>query len=482
MSLMRPLGLRHAPLILVLVFALSFAGAERAQAQGLVRDAEIEHTIRGYAEPIFKAAGLEPKAVRIFLVQDKEFNAFVAGGQNLFIHTGLIETVERPRELIGVIAHETGHIAGGHLARSSEAMAAATVPMIAGMLLGIAAAAAGAPDAGTAIIAGGQEMALRSYLKFSREQESAADQAAVTYLNATGQSSRGLLETFKRFEGQELMSEKRQDPFLQSHPLSQDRMGALERRVLQSDYANKEEPAPQRESFARMKAKLIGFLEPQRVVARRYPASDTSVPARYARAIAAYRIPDMTSALAEIDSLIKAEPKNPYFYELKGQMLFENGRTAEAVTTYQEAVRFAPKEPLIKTSLAQAMIATDNPALNKPALNTLEDALRQDPDNPFGWHQLAIAYAREGQIGMADLATAERLFRSGDAMQARFRAARALCQLKAGTPPHRRAQDIVSTVQANTKTRRGRGEPSYYADELAPHCTGAAGAGASGRS
>ncbi len=478
-----PSGLRPAQRLLSVFVAFAFltSGADAAYAQSLVRDAEIEHTIRGYAEPIFKAAGLDPKAVKIFLVQDKSFNAFVAEGQNLFLNTGLIETLDRPRELIGVIAHETGHIAGGHLARSDEAMAAATVPMIAGLLLGIAAAAAGAPDAGAAMIAGGQEMALRSYLKYSRTQESSADQAAITFLNKTEQSSQGLLETFKQFENQEFMSEKRQDPFLQSHPLSQERMAALEQRVEQSPYVDVQEPEAQKASFARMKAKLIGFLEPQYLVMRYYPQSDTSVAARYARAIAAYRIPDMPTALAETDSLIKSEPNNPYFHELKGQMLLENSRVAEAVPEYQEAVRLAPKEPLIKTSLAQAMIATDNPALNKPAVKTLEDALREDPDNPFGWHQLAIAYARDGQIGMADLATAERLFRQGDPMQARFTAGRALCQLKTGTPSWRRAQDIVSTVQANMQDKHGRRQPAFSTDEQAPRCPGASD-GAAGRS
>lgn len=475
MSLKCPSGLRPVSFVISLIVALALltAGASGARAQALVRDAEIEHIIRGYAEPIFKAASLDPKAVRIFLVQDRDFNAFVAGGQNLFINTGLIETLDRPRELIGVIAHETGHIAGGHLARSSDAMANAAVPMIAGMLLGIAAAAAGAPDAGAAMIAGGQEMALRSYLKYSRTQESSADQAAITFLNATHQSSRGLIETFKRFENQEFMSEQRQDPFLQSHPLSQDRMAALQDRVDASPYVDAEEPDSQKQSFARMKAKLIGFLEPQYVVARRYPKSDTGVPAHYARAIAAYRIPDLPTALGEVDTLIKTEPNNPYFYELKGQILFENGRTADAVPVYQQAVRFAPKEPLIKTSLAQAMIATGDHALNKSALKTLEDALRQDPDNPLGWHQIAIAYARDGQIGMADLATAERLYRQGDPIQARHTATRALCQLKPGTPAWRRAQDIVSTVQANIPEKYARRQPAFSTDDVAPRCPSA---------
>lgn len=468
-------------LIALAAVAVASTGAVPARAQGLIRDAEIEHIIRGYSEPIFKAAGLDSKAVKIFLVQDRSFNAFVAGGQNLFINTGLIMSLDRPRQLIGVIAHETGHIAGGHLARSSDAMAAATVPFIAGLLLGVAAAAAGAPDAGMAMIAGGQEMALRSYLKYSRTQESAADQAAVTYLNATQQSARGLLETFKRFEGQELMSEKRQDPFIQSHPLSLERMGALQERVLASPYANTEEPAEQKESFARMKAKLVGFLEPQHLVRRYYPTSDTSIAARYARAIAAYRIPDLGIALAEIDALIKLEPQNPYFYELKGQILFENGRAAEAVPVYREAVRYAPKEPLIKTSLGQALIATDNAALNKEALKTLEDALRMDPDNPFGWHQLAIAYARDGQIGMADLASAERQYRSGDVMLARASAARAVCALKPGTPAARRAQDIVTTVHANMRDRHGRRIATDGTAEPQPRCPGGGGDGAAGR-
>lgn len=447
--------------------------AAPARAQSLIRDAEIERTLRDYADPVFVAAGLSPASVKIYLLNQKGINAFVAGGQNIFINTGTILELDRPGELIGIIAHETGHISGGHLARSADAMAAATIPMVVGTLLGIAAMAAGNPDAGMGIMLGGQQIAERTLLAYSRDQESAADQAAINFLNATGQSSQGLLDTFNRFRGQEVLSDRAQDPFVRTHPLSSDRLAALEQRVSKSPFADKPESAQQIRAYGRIRAKLIGFIERQDIVLRKYPLTDKSIEARYARAIAYYRIPDLGKAFAEVDAIIAEEPENPYFHELKGQILFENGRAADAVPEHAAAVKLAPNEPLLKLNLGQAMIATEDPSLNPAALQTLESALRVDPDNPFAWHQLAIAYARDGRIGMAEYATAERYSRSATPGDAIVHAQRALCELDPASPAYRRAQDIVITVvkQMEKEGRNGKGRALPPVDEAdGPGC------------
>ncbi len=461
----------------LLVLALCLAPIT-AQAQSLVRDAEIEQVLRGYGEPIWKAAGLRPDDVKLYLVNDPNLNAFVAGGQNLFMNTGTIMRLDHPRELIGIMAHETGHISGGHLARSAEAMSTAMIPMIVGTLLGIAAAAGGAADAGMGILMGGQQMAERSYLAFTRTQESSADQAGVKFLAATHQSARGMLEVFQTFANDEILTDRPINPFMQSHPMSQERMAALENIVNSSPYVDVPEPADQVKSYNRIRAKLVGFLDRPDLVWRKYPLSDTSIDARYARAIAYYRIPDLDKALAEIDSVLAEEPHNPYFHELKGQMLFENGRTAEAVPAYTEAVKYAPKEPLLQTSLGQAMIATEDPSLNKKALDTLETALREDPENPVGWHQLAIAYARDNRIGMAELATAERYSRQGAGLDAMVHAHRAFCQLPQGSPSWRRAQDILSTMKALAP--RDKKYAKYKDDENSNSCARLRGDGTGG--
>lgn len=450
-----------AALAATLLCVTSFIPRAEAQGIALVRDSEIEHTIRSYVDPIFKAAGLDPRSITLYLVNDPNINAFVAEGQNLFLNTGTILRLDRPRELIGILAHETGHIAGGHLVRSAAAIDAATVPLIVGTLLGIAAAAGGAGEAGIGIMGGGQEIAQRSLYAFTRGQESSADQAAVTFLDRTHQSARGLLETFQLFAGQEVLSAERMDPYIQTHPLSRERIAALENRIAESPYADVKETPEQIKSFFRMKAKLYGFMMRLDQVLRKYPESDQSIDARYARAIAHYRVPDLKLAVKEVDGLIQDEPNNPYFHELKGQILFENGYAAQAVPEYADSVRLLPDEPLLGVSYGQALLATERPADVKPAIAVLERALRDDPTNALGWRQLAIGYARDNRIAMAELATAERLALGGGRgmMEAAQHAVVAACGLEKGSPSWQRAMDIVDAARNNGGRGRSNGNP-----------------------
>ncbi|MCP5432594.1 MAG: M48 family metallopeptidase [Alphaproteobacteria bacterium] len=449
-------------LVLALVAGLVLLAPRPAAAISGIRDAEIEHLLHDMCDPILRAAGLDPKAVNFYILNDPSLNAFVANGQNIFLHTGLILAAETPNELIGVVAHETGHISGGHLVRSSEAMSGATVPLLISMIAGIAAAAAGAPDVGTAIMVGSQTIAQRSVLAYSRGQESAADQAAVKFLDATGQSGRGILAFFDRFRDQEVLSGRTQDPYVRTHPLSSDRIAALDYIVKQSpNYETKDRPEFVAR-FALAKAKLRGFLERQDLVLQRYPLTDKSEPAHYARAIAYYRIPDLPAALKEVDALIAADPKDPFYQELKGQILFENGRIAEAIPFHREAVRLAPNEPLLHVNLGQAILGLEDqrltPALVAEARGTLQEAMKGEPDNPFAWRQLAIAYAYEGDEPMAALATAERFYYSGQAREAGQFAQRALRDLPVGSVPYNRANDIVNAVRGAAGQRRDRDE------------------------
>jgi predicted Zn-dependent protease len=295
------------------------------QAQSLVRDAEIEATLRHYSDPIFVAAGLEPKDVKIYLVGDKTLNAFVTNGQNVFLHTGLILETQTPNQLKGVIAHETGHISGGHLARSDANIRAAMTPAYITVALGLIAIAAGAPDAGAALLASSQQFALLSFFTFTRVQESSADQAAVTFLEKTGQSGRGLVEFFTKFRYNEILSEARREPYFRSHPLSGDRIQALQNRVNEQANVNAVDSP---EDIARLKmahAKIQGFLYTPARTFVKYPQSDQSIYARYARAVAAFRAPDLVTATRETNKLITEQPNNPYFYELLGQIYYENG-------------------------------------------------------------------------------------------------------------------------------------------------------------
>ena len=282
--------------------ACLLAWAAPAHAVGLIRDAEIEATIRAIADPIFTAARLDPESIDVYIVNDPVLNAFVAGGQNLFINTGLILRTDGPDQLAGVIAHETGHIAGGHLSRTLEAQKNAGISTIAGALLGAAAAVAGAPQLGTAIMAGGATVGQQNFLKFSRIQEEAADQAAVTYLKALQMSPEGLLEFFHVLETQNLRISADGNEFLRTHPLTSNRIAFLEERVAESPYRDAKANPQLAAAYARVRAKLDGFLsDPMQVIQKR---TSDSVPDRYARAVAYYRIPDVPKSLALVGGLI----------------------------------------------------------------------------------------------------------------------------------------------------------------------------------
>ena len=450
---------------ILLVFATALAiffsatgGTVAAQgAPSIIRDAELESALREISAPIFKAASLNAGSVQTYIVQDNTLNAFVAGGQNVFVNTGLIMATDNVNQLVGVIAHETGHIAGGHLVRFDEGMKGASTTSIISMILGAAAIATGAGDAGMAILLGGQTAAQRSLLAYSRTQEASADQAAMKFLNKSHQSGRGLVSFFETLEQQELLYTTNRDPYIQSHPLTQDRVDALKKQVQDSPYYNAPNPDHFDELYERMKAKLVGYLQPLRVTLQRYPVDDDSLPARYARAYAYHKAHEVDKALAEVNSLLEDRPEDPYFWETKGFILFENGKIRESITPYRNAVKLAPKEPLIRTELAQSLIATEDKSVNEEAIRQLEAANRYDRDNPFAWHQLSIAYHVQGEDGMAHLAAAEYFALIGRTPEARMQAHMATKALDRGTPSWLRAEDLLAVSGPPNGERRGKG-------------------------
>lgn len=429
--------------LFAVVVALMFFLSSPALSAGLIRDAETEKMLRDFGTPIFRAAGINPDAVRLHIVAENSLNAFVAGGQRMFIHTGLILRADRPNMLIGVMAHETGHMAGGHLSRTQDALKDALVPTIISTVLGIGAIAVGAADVGLALITGGQTVAQRGFLEYSRIQESAADQAAVTYLDRIGWSGAGMMDTFYLFRGQEVLSERQQDPYLRSHPLSTQRLSALEDRVTRSPYFDAQDPPEWVTSFEMVQAKLWGFLDQPSLTYRRFPESDQSLPAHYARAIALHKQGYGDRALAELDPIFEAMPDNPFIWELKGQILFEGGKVVESIAPYGRAVELAPNSPLLQVGLAQSLIATEDPANTEKALEHLRFAERFDKENSRAYQQAAIGYARLGDYGHAELATAERFYALGQLPRAKQHAKRAQDELLSGSPGWLRAEDIL---------------------------------------
>jgi predicted Zn-dependent protease len=416
----------------------------------VIRDAEIEQLLRDYTQPILRAAGLAQQNVQVTIINDRSFNAFVMDGRRIFINAGALVDAKVPNEVIGVLAHETGHMAGGHLSRLRQQLANAQVASIIAMILGLGgaiAASRGGAGGGNpaAAILGPQETIRRSLLSYQRAQEEQADRAGVKFLAATGQSAKGMSETFRRLSDQILFAAQNADPYLQSHPMPAERVAALEILAKNSPNWDKKDSPELQLRHDMMRAKLTGFLDRGEAVARRYPPSDTSLPARYARAIATYRHADMRVAVGQIDGLIQAQPNNPYFYELKGQALLEGGKPAEAIAPLQRAIQLAPQPALIQVLLAQALNALNAPKSADEAVTLLRTALAHEPESVDGYLQLAMAYGRKGDLAQADLASALAAFMRGDNPTARQLAARAKTRFPIGSPGWVKADDIISS-------------------------------------
>jgi len=433
-SLLRGLALAAAG------FVALCAGARAPNAaEVLLRDAETENNIKKMAAPIWRAAGLEPSDVGIYLVQDNQLNSFVAGGQAIFINSGLVLRAENPNQLIGVVAHETGHIAGGHVLRAKEAMRNASIESIIAM---VAAAGASVLGRSGAPLLGAAGVGERSFLQFSIAQEATADHAALNFLDRSCQSARGLLKFFEILQSNELLAGERQESWVRTHPLTQQRVQYIRDHVQQARCSNTPDSPDSVELLRRIKAKLHAFLDDPPKTLSTYPTSDRSPIARYARAIAYYRMPKLDLALPEIDGLIRDFPNDPYYRELKGQMLFENGRVRDAMRPYEDAVKLAPSAALLRISLSQVYIESGDPALNKRAIAYLNDASRAEGRESQIWRFLAVAYGRDNQIGMAALSLAEEALANGKKKDATQQALRAKQMLTKNSPSYFRADDI----------------------------------------
>jgi len=382
--------------------------AQTSASQSIIRDSEIESYFKEWSAPLLKAAEIPGGSVNVILVQSPEMNAFVAGGANIFFYTGLLEKTSGPGELMGVFAHELGHIAGSHLISTRDAFERASYESILGTVIGIGAAVlSGNGGAASAIIAGTQGVAERKFLAHSRVNESSADQAALSYFEAAKYNPHGLGSFLEKLQGEELLPTSRQSEYVRTHPLTRDRIDAVQNRASKSPHAEASFPEAWNDQHARMRAKLIGFISPGRV-AWEYDDRDQSIPAEYARAIAAYRENRIDDALNRIDALIAAEPNNPYFHELKGQMLVDFSRVEEGLLPYKKAITLKPEEALFRIAYAHALIeSSEAPVRLQEAIAQLERAQKDEPRSGRVHRLLATAYGRLGQENLAKIHLAE---------------------------------------------------------------------------
>ncbi len=425
-----------------------------ATAQGILRDAETEALLRDLAAPLVRAAGLDPRNVDIVLVNDPEVNAFVAGGQAVYINSGLINEADNAAEVQGVIAHELGHVTGGHAIDDRGARAAGHISILS-VLLAAAAMAAGGGEAGLAVLAAGQQAAIGKYIAYTRGEEEQADAAGASFLSKAGISGRGSIEFFHKLlnlENRYGLTRTDEDAFYTDHPLTDDRIATLQD-VYEKDPAwNRPADLLIEARFQRIKAKLVGYLDEPADTMRAYPEYLTGEPARYARAYALHKEGFLDKSMAETDTLLAGAPNDPYFLELKGQILLEAGHPAEALAPLRRATELTNNQPLIATTFGHALIAVDDGAPNgahfAEATRVLKAAVSRDRENPFAWYQLGVIYAANDDLPRAQLASAEQQSLEGRMPEALRSAESALASLPKDSPDGLRAQDIAMEARA----------------------------------
>lgn len=448
-------AMRPTHLLLTLLATLAL-GIQPVAAQSILRDAETEELLRDMAKPIVAASGLRPSDVDIVLINDSSINAFVAGGQAVYVHSGLLNEAGSANEVQGVIAHELGHVTGGHAVLNMGGSAATSISLLS-LLLGAAAAAAGGTDAAMGVIMAGQQAAMGKYLAYNRSQEASADAAGAQYLSKAGITGKGSIEFFKRLENLEFRygyRPKAGDEFYSTHPMTADRIHTLTDTYQADPSWNKTSDPAIEARFTRAKAKLFGYLAEPKDVLRTYPVTDNSIPAHYARAYAYHRDAHLDRAIAESEALLLTNPDDPYFLELKGQILLEAGRPAEALEALRRATALTNNQPLIATLFGHALIATEDPKNFQEAQQVLKAAVARDRENPFAWYQLGVIYAANGDMPRARLASAEQQVMSGRNGEALISSRAAQAGLPQGSPDWLRAQDIEFQAKAAIERER----------------------------
>jgi predicted Zn-dependent protease len=438
-----------------LVAALALC-LEPAAAQSVLRDAETEALLRDMSAPIVAATGLDPRNVDVVMVNDPSVNAFVVGGQAVYINSGLINVADSANEVQGVIAHELGHVVGGHAVINGGSKAAGGISILS-LLLAAAAAAAGAGDAAMGVLMAGQQAAMGKYLAFSRSQESTADAAGAAFLSKAGISGRGSVSFFKKLENMEFrygFKRNADAEFYSTHPITGDRIATLQDTYEKDPAWAKPSDAALEARFQRAKAKLAGYLAEPKDTLRAYPEGTNTVPARYARAYAWHKDARLDKAMEEADALLRQAPEDPYFLELKGQILLEAGKPTDALAPLRQATQLTNNQPLIATTFGHALIATEDPKNFQEAQRVLKASVARDRENPFAWYQLGVVYAANGDMPRARLASAEQQVMSLQMPQALASAEAAEAALPKGSPDWLRAQDIA--MQARAAIERGR--------------------------
>jgi len=434
-------------LLIFLLFPLQGKASQTVSEGAVIRDAEIEATLKSYIQPIFKVAGLNPKSLNLYIIHSNEVNAFAMAGGSIAVTTGLLLKVKSALQLIGVLAHETAHIAGNHIVRGADAYEKALMQGLLGTLGGVAAGLAGSPEAAMALILGSQEFAKGHFLKFSRTQESSADQGGARFLDSLGYSSQGLLEFMQILHKDDLLLEQYLDPYAITHPLHTERIDFFRAHLSRSPHRESKLPKEFDDNFARLQMKLLAFTTNPDEILSKFEPKDNSLLARYGRAIAYFRNSQPEKSLKEMNALLQEFPQDPYFWDLKGQILFESGHVQDAAKAYEQAVKLRADIPLFRMNLAHSLIEGGDDSKLEMAHRELMRAKTEEPDNPLTYRLLAVYYGKKGQIGLAALSLSEMALTLGDLKTAEEQAKRSLHFLKNDSANEGRANDILAEVK-----------------------------------
>ena len=411
----------------------------------LIRDAEIEETLKIITEPLVKNTKIDKENFKILVINDSSMNAFVTSGHNIFIHYGLIAKLETVEQLQSVIAHEIAHIIGGHyIQRISDFDRAQTVAGIGMALSAAAGLATGDTNVVIGLAAGTQSASKRAFLKNTRTQEASADQTGIKLMAEANINPNAALEVLKIFKGQEFLTAKRQDPYIQTHPLNSQRISSIDKSLKSLNYTIKPRDKNLDYLFQRMRAKFIGFTGKPNSILRISNFKNNKELTTYTRAIAYHRMPDFKLAKLEIENLLKIKPDDPYYNELKAQFLLENGDVEESIKYYKRALELEPNQFLLKIGYARALNAIGE---YKTSISLLKEIYTKDPNNGRLLRELAIAYSNIGETGWASLLTAERYALYGKFKNAMLHAKRVLGTSTHGSIVWLKAEDLVLEIE-----------------------------------
>jgi predicted Zn-dependent protease len=387
----------------------------KANAFEILSDSETEFVIRKLIAPILKVARINPKTLNLYIILDNSVNAFVIGGNNLFINTGLITTFNNPDALKGVVAHELGHVTGNHVAMRQSQVQELMSQSILVNLLGAAAIIGGAGEVGSALIAGGMHTLQGNYLRYSRFQETAADNAAIKYLHDSHNTIKGLIQVFEHFEQESLRLREHINPYMLTHPMSNDRL-SFTRQFLKNENDTYQSSNQEKMEYAQIVAKLRGFTIPLESFSDKNIQDLPPSAQLYAKSIILYRKAKFKAAINILDQLInQSQPNEAFLYELKGQFLFESGNNTDAINSYKKAITILPDNPLILAEYAVVLVNASNTAsgthkqhILEEAITTLQKVLSLRLNNhPYVYRQLAVAYGKLGKLGYSNLMLAE---------------------------------------------------------------------------